>query len=164
MTGYKFWIGLFTTITLMLTQAVSAQNDDADKAAISSVLDALHQHASTASWDAYFALYTDNATFLGTDAGERWDIPTFKGYAKGAKNGWTYIMHERHIDLSPDGGSAWFDELLDSEKYGTSRGTGILVKAEGGWKIAQYHLTFPIPNDLAAGITARIKAFEAAGK
>jgi len=30
-----------------------------------------------------------------------------------------------------------------------------------GWRIAQYNLTFPIPNDLSADITSRIKDFEA---
>ena len=56
---------------------------------------------------------------------------------------------------------AYFDELLDSKSYGTSRGTGVLVKGAHGWRIAQYALTFPIPNDLAKDMTDRIKAYEA---
>ena len=59
---------------------------------------------------------------------------------------------------------SWFDELLDSEKYGTSRGTGILIRTDAGWKISQYHLTFPLPNDLADGITQQIQVFEARQK
>jgi len=140
---------------------VSATADD--KADISSVLDQLHANAGSASWDAYFALYTDDAIFLGTDAGERWDKPTFKSYASQTK-GWVYHMTERNIDLTPDGDHAWFDELLDSANYGTSRGTGVLIRTEAGWKIAQYHLVFPIPNDLAAGITQQIQTFEARQK
>jgi hypothetical protein len=50
---------------------------------------------------------------------------------------------------------------LAADAYGTSRGTGVMVLENGGWKVAQYALSFPIPNDLAAGITEQIKAFEA---
>ncbi len=134
-----------------------------DKDDISAVLDNLHDAASKADWDRYFALYTDDAIFLGTDVTERWDKPTFQGYA-GASNGWTYDMTERNIDMTPDGDHAWFDENLMNEKYGTSRGTGILIRTPDGWKIAQYHLVFPIPNDLAAGITQQIQTFEARQK
>jgi hypothetical protein len=44
-------------------------------------------------------------------------------------------------------------------------GTGVLVRDEDGeWKIAQYALTFPMPNDLAEELTARIREFERVGK
>ena len=56
---------------------------------------------------------------------------------------------------------AWFDELLDSQSYGVARGTGVLLKTDTGWKVSQYVLTFPIPNDVADEVTERIKAFEA---
>ena len=85
-------------------------------------------------------------------------------FSKG--KGWTYFPRERHITLAdvPCGCVAWFDELLDSESYGTSRGTGVLVKQNGKWKISQYALTFPIPNDLAKGMTEQIRAFESKHK
>lgn len=70
-------------------------------------------------------------------------------------------MTAREIDFSPDGNTAWFDELLNNEAYGTSRGTGVLIRTGEGWKIVQYHLTFPIPNDLAGDFTAQIKKYEA---
>lgn len=134
-----------------------------DKADVSAVLSELHDAASKADWPRYFALYTDDAIFLGTDATERWDKPTFQAYA-GASSGWTYRMTERNIDMTPDGDHAWFDELLVNEKYGTSRGTGVVIRTPTGWKIAQYHLVFPIPNDLAEGITQQIQTFEARQK
>lgn len=133
--------------------------DKEQRSQVSQTLDAFHAAASEADWDTYFGLMSEDAIFLGTDASERWDIPTFKGYAL-PTNGWTYVMRERHINFTPDGNSAWFDELLDNEKYGTSRGTGVLIRTENGWKISQYHLTFPIPNDLAAGFTKQIQMFE----
>lgn len=131
-----------------------------DKALISAVLDTLHASAASANWDTYFQQYTADAIFLGTDVGERWDMPTFKGYAAASK-GWVYTLRERNISLSPDGKTAWFDEILDSVNYGTSRGTGALIRTSTLWKIAQYHLTFPIPNDLADEFTQQIQAFEA---
>lgn len=147
-------------IAVFLTSITASADDKAD---ISGVLDQLHANAGSASWDAYFSLYTDDAIFLGTDAGERWDMPTFKSYASPTK-GWVYDMTERNIDLTPDGDHAWFDELLMSAKYGVSRGTGVLIRTDAGWKIAQYHLVFPIPNDIAAGITQQIQTFEARKK
>ena len=134
-----------------------------DKVEANALLDKLHTYAATASWNEYFALYTDNATFLGTDVTERWDKPTFEAYAR-PTDGWVYKMRERHIDFTPDGNAAWFDEVLDSLNYGTSRGTGILIRTDKGWKIAQYHLVFPIPNELASGITQQIQTFEARQK
>jgi hypothetical protein len=155
----RIFIGIIASV-MVLSHAASSD----DKADINAVLDALHEHASTASWDKYFALYAHGAVFIGTDVSERWDIETFKGYAAGAENGWTYTPRERHVDIVSDGNTAFFDEVLDSQNYGTSRGTGVLVKTTRGWLIAQYHLTFPIPNDLAREMTAKIKAFEAKQK
>jgi hypothetical protein len=134
-------------------------------AAIDSTLNQLHTSASKADGKTYFDLFTSDAIYIGTDASERWTIAQFRDFAmpyfsKG--RGWTYRPRERHVTISdtPCKCVAWFDELLDSESYGTSRGTGVLVKRNGKWKIAQYALTFPIPNDLAKGMTAEIKAFE----
>ena len=130
-----------------------------DMTEIATTLDQLHGYAASADWPRYFALYHADAVFLGTDAGERWDKPTFQAYAAGTK-GWVYTPRERHIDLTPDGRTAYFDEILDSRNYGTSRGTGVLIRDNGAWRLLQYHLTFPIPNDLAKEITMMIQGFE----
>ena len=148
---------------LVLAFALTGLVKADDKADVSAVLDQLHEAAAKADWLTYFNLYSDDAIFLGTDATERWDKPTFQTYAI-ATSGWTYQMTERNIDLTPDGDHAWFDELLVNEKYGTSRGTGVVIRTPTGWKIAQYHLVFPIPNDLAEGITQQIQTFEARQK
>ena len=56
---------------------------------------------------------------------------------------------------------AIFDELLESKSFGsTARGSGTLLFQSGHWFIVAYHITFPIPNDLAKGITASIMRFE----
>lgn len=137
---------------------VSAQQ--AEIAAINSVLDEYHAAAATGDWDTYFALMSDDGVFLGTDAGERWGKSDFQDYAS-ASSGWVYTPRTRNVNLTPDGNSAWFDEILLSVSYGTARGTGVLIKTGDGWKISQYHLSLPIPNGLARQLTDEIKAYEA---
>ncbi|MBL6904440.1 MAG: nuclear transport factor 2 family protein [Pseudomonadales bacterium] len=65
------------------------------------------------------------------------------------------------MNITPDGASAWFDEALLSQSYGSSRGTGVLIRTAQGWKISQYHLTLPIPNGMVRDITNQIKEYEA---
>ncbi len=142
-----------------------SQNASHDTASVSATLDRFHTAASEADGATYFSLFAENGVFIGTDKSERWPLAAFKAFAEpifAAGRGWTYVMTEREIDFSPDGKTAWFDELLQNEAYGTSRGTGVLTLTDGTWNIAQYHLTFPMPNDLAGDFTARIKAWEAA--
>ncbi|NVK56946.1 MAG: nuclear transport factor 2 family protein [Alteromonadaceae bacterium] len=145
---------------LFIALSVSAN----DQHAVDEVLNALHANASQANYDAYFDLYSEDAVFIGTDAAETWDLQSFKNYAKPVFDrgtGWTYILQDRHIYFSPDGKVAWFDELLDNESYGLTRGTGVLIKTEQGWKVSQYHLTIPIPNDLARDVAKQIKSHQA---
>lgn len=134
-------------------------------------LDALHVAASKADGDAYFALYAPEAVFIGTDAAERWTKEEFRAYAKpyfDQGKGWTYSPRpgSRHVTIVPDteGRVAFFEELLDNAKYGTCRGTGVVRKIDGKWRVCQYHLTFLIPNDLAEKFTGEIKVFERGGR
>jgi len=143
----------------ILFSRVAAQQQ-ADLAAISSVLDGFHSAAAAADWETYFNLMSEDGVFLGTDATERWTKSEFQAYASN-RQGWVYTTQVRNINLTPDGNSAWFDEILLSENYGTSRGTGVLIRTSDGWRISQYHLTFPIPNALAPRITDEIKQYEA---
>ena len=57
-------------------------------------------------------------------------------------------MRERHVAFDRDGSTAWFDEVLENEKYGLCRGSGVLVLRDDAWRIAQYNLTFLVPNEL----------------
>ncbi|EGM71332.1 nuclear transport factor 2 family protein [Shewanella sp. HN-41] len=125
-----------------------------DEQAAAQLLDKLNQYSSSADWDKYFALYRQDGIFIGTDASERWGMVEFEGYSRPTK-GWRYDLVERHL-IQHDN-IILFDELLNSPAYGISRGTGTLIKTDGVWKIAQYHLSFPIPNALAKQITTEIK-------
>ena len=144
----------------------SANAQTPDEAAAARTLDAFHAAAARSDFNSYFDLFAKDGVFIGTDAHERWTVPEFKAYARApfaAGKGWVYTPRTRHLTIAPVTCRcvAYFDEILDSKSYGTSRGTGVLVKTRAGWKIAQYALTFPIPNDLAKDTTDRIKAYEA---
>ena len=130
-----------------------ANGEQTDDAAIHSQLDRLHQMASQANFDAYFALYAPDAVFIGTDAGERWTISEFKAYAEphfSAGRGWTYQIIERHI--MGDGAVRWFDELLWSEKLGPCRGSGVMVKVGDEWLVSHYVLSLAVPNQIAGEV------------
>jgi hypothetical protein len=127
------------------------------------LLDRLHHAASIAKADEYFDCFAPDAVFLGTDATERWKLEDFKAYAKQRfveGKGWTYtlVTGTRHVSMTNDESIAWFDELLDNAKYGRCRGSGVLRKIGEQWKIAQYNLTFTIPNATAEEVVALIKA------
>ncbi|MBT1444888.1 nuclear transport factor 2 family protein [Shewanella sp. JM162201] len=130
---------------------------DAEQKEAAAVLDALHRHAAHADWPAYFALYSQDAVFIGTDASERWNMGEFRRYAEPTK-GWDYQPTVRHF--IERGEMLIFDELLTNAKYGTTRGTGAMVLTEEGWKVVQYHLSIPVPNEVAKEVTATISAFE----
>jgi hypothetical protein len=156
-------------LALLLTVATGCSAPEAapldraaEAAAAEAVLSDLHRLASEADFGAYFQLFTPDAVFMGTDATERWSVDDFRGYAS-ASSGWTYEMTERNLFLDEDGRTAWFDERLENANYGETRGTGVLLRTEDGWEIAQYNLTIPVPNDLAREFVDRIRELEAGG-
>ena len=128
---------------------------------VGEVLDRFHRAASGAKFDEYFALFAPDGIFIGTDAGERWTVDEFKAYTRphfDKGRGWTYVAVARHINVSADDRHASFDELLDNASLGRCRGTGVLRRIGGVWKIEQYHLTIPVPNALADEVVKRIRA------
>lgn len=130
--------------------------------AVENVLDNLHLYASEANGKKYFDLFAKNAVFFGTDISERWDKEAFQKYGMArfaSGTGWTYFMKERNVYFSDDGKTAWFDEILISKKYGEYRGTGVLIFLETEWKITQYNLLLPIPNNLMKKYAAEIKNY-----
>ncbi|HEU4522971.1 MAG TPA: nuclear transport factor 2 family protein [Thermoanaerobaculia bacterium] len=130
-----------------------------DRPAIEHVLDDFHKAASEADESRYFGHMAPDAVFIGTDATERWTVSAFRDYAHphfAAGKGWTYTPRDRHVVVHGD--VAWFDELLDNAKYGECRGTGVLRKDGGRWKIVQYSLSMPVPNEKAADVVKIIRS------
>ena len=133
-----------------------------EKIMVSDVLDKLHHYASVADGKNYFNLFHEESVFFGTDEKERWNKKEFQEYALNRFNngeGWTYISISRNIYLDEDENTAWFDEKLENKKYGTFRGTGVLMKINNSWKIKQYNLLLPIPNDLLIKYSKKIKKY-----
>ena len=146
----KLWTVLLLSGVFM-SNAGRAESGAAT-ADVATTLDQFHAAAAKADGATYFGLFAPDGVFIGTDASERWTVDEFKKYAtpffsKG--KGWTYTPGLRHIDFAPAGDVAWFDEILDSKSYGVCRGSGVLRKIAGKWRVSQYHLTIPVPNDLA---------------
>ncbi|MCY4674103.1 MAG: nuclear transport factor 2 family protein [Bacteroidetes bacterium] len=138
---------------LAITSGVQAQSQ------IEAVLDDFHLAASEADYDRYFGHLAEESIFLGTDITERWTKAEFQDYARphfNAGRGWTYVAKNRYVYVAPDDQTAWFDEILYNEKFGDVRGTGTLILEEDTWKIVQYHLTLPVPNDLIGKLVEMI--------
>jgi ketosteroid isomerase-like protein len=149
---------IIKTLFLFSFSIFTHANTDIDK-----TLNSFHQAASKANLKQYFSLLTDNAVFLGTDATERWTKKEFENFVEpyfSKGHGWTYKTIERHITLNKDNKSAFFDELLENKNYGLCRSSGLLYKTSAGWKIAQYNLSVPLPNEIAKTIVKHIKQYQ----
>lgn len=134
--------------------------ESAALAAVDAALDAFHAAASKADKPAYVGLMSRQFVFLGTDATERWERASFIEFLTpyfDSGKGWTYHPRARQVVLGAEDRVTWFDELLDNEKLGECRGSGVLVIEDGAWKLAQYNLSIPIPNALAEEFAAKIR-------
>ena len=145
---------------LLVVRLVSSPAATSGEAAVGALLDDWHAAAAAADEARYFGHFAPDAVFLGTDATERWTVEEFRRYAhpyfaKG--KAWSFKAAERHVSFSPDRSLAWFDELLDTPNLGPARGSGILLRVGGAWKIAHYDLSVPIPNALMKEIKQRIE-------
>ena len=117
---------------------------------ISKVLDDLNTFAATADYKNYSDLYAEESTFIGTDATEIWNKKEFMAWAKpffDKGKAWNFTSLKRNITFSKDGTYAWFDEILDTQMK-ICRGSGVLEKIGGKWKIRQYVLSTTVPNEV----------------
>jgi len=143
---------LFILAFAIFSQIGFAQNTKAapnQTNAINMLLNKWHKSAAEAKFDQYFSFLSADAIYIGTDATENWNVEQFKAFAKpyfDKGKAWNFTALERHVFFSPDGNLAWFDELLDTQMK-ICRGSGILKKIDGKWKIAHYVLSVTVPND-----------------
>lgn len=156
-------------LLMILTPPLPGSASSEAGSSVGALLDRFHAAASGADEAAYFACFTSDGVFLGTDATERWSVEAFRAYARerfSQGRGWTYVPEERHVALSPDGTVAWFDERLGNATYGPCRGTGVAVRSSASsdeWRIAHYSLTLLVPNEKAADVVAVIGKPQASG-
>lgn len=142
---------LILVTTLLFSCKPCEKQLQSEKQIINSVLDNWHEAAASANFENYFNLMTDDAIFIGTDATENWNKTAFQAYAKphfDKGKAWSFKAIERNIFFSPNGKTAWFDELLDTQMK-ICRGSGVLVKVNEKWKIKHYVLSMTIPNDVS---------------
>ena len=141
---------LFFTFSLTLSAQNKGFYENVQKKNISKVLDDLNTFAATADYKNYFDLYAEESTFIGTDATEVWNKKEFMAWAKpffDKGKAWNFTSLKRSITFSKDGTYAWFDEVLDTQMK-ICRGSGVLEKIGGKWKIRQYVLSTTVPNEV----------------
>ncbi|SIT96544.1 SnoaL-like domain-containing protein [Epilithonimonas bovis DSM 19482] len=151
-------ISIFLLSFLIFSIPVSAQKkgfyEGVQKKNVGLVLDNLNEYAAKADFKKYFALFADESTYIGTDATEVWDKKQFMDYAKphfDKGQGWSFKSLKRNIYFSKDGTYAWFDEILDTQMK-ICRGSGVLEKIGGKWKIRQYVLSATVPNEVMSEV------------
>ena len=142
----------FTTIT-------AQTKFEKDKIEIATMLDAFNVAAAKADYKTYFDFYAEESTFIGTDATEVWDKKEFMIWAKpyfDKKKTWNFTSLKRNIHFTKDGQLAWFDELLNTQMK-ICRGSGVVEKINGHWKVKQYVLSMTVPNEVSDNVV-RLKA------
>lgn len=155
---------LFPAALLFLFFACQAPHPDLEKerVQIAATLDAFNRAAARADFEGYFNFYTENATFIGTDATEIWAIDSFKRWSKpyfDRGRAWNFTAIDRNIYFDESGRIAWFDELLNTQMK-ICRGSGVLVKRGADWKVQQYVLSMTVPNPVSDSVTAIKAALE----
>lgn len=121
-----------------------------------------HKAAAEANFENYFDLMTEDAIFIGTDATENWSLPEFKKFSKpyfDSGKAWSFKTLDRNLYVHENLRVAWFDELLDTH-MGICRGSGVLMKEKGKWKVHHYVLSITIPNENVEEITKIKKQFD----
>lgn len=150
---------IFFTLFLFVLgfTTISAQAKfEKEKTEISTMLNAYNIAAAKADFNTYFSYFAEESSFIGTDASEVWDKQAFKVWAKpyfDKKTTWNFTSLKRNIYFSKDGKLAWFDELLDTQMK-ICRGSGVLEKISGQWKIRQYVLSMTVPNEVVDQVVA----------
>ena len=154
---------LFLAILLCSLVSLHAQTkgfyENVQKKNVSKVLDDLNLFAAQADYKNYFDLFAEESIYIGTEAGEVWNKEEFMAWSKpyfDRGKAWNFTSLKRNIYFSKDGTYAWFDELLDTQMK-ICRGSGMLEKIGGKWKIRQYVLSVTVPNDVVDEVT-KIKA------
>jgi membrane-bound lytic murein transglycosylase len=144
---------IFLTFILFIFSftAISAQAKyEKEKTEIAAMLDGFNVAAAKADFTTYFNYFAEESTFIGTDATEIWDKKAFMSWAKpyfDKKKTWNFTSLKRNVYFSKDAKLAWFDELLDTQMK-ICRGSGIVEKIDGQWKVKQYVLSVTVPNEV----------------
>ena len=158
MKKFNQFASLFLIVFALFSANIFSQTEK-EKVRIAKLLNAFNAAAANAEYEKYFNFFAEDGVFIGTDATENWDKKSFMVWAKpyfDKKRTWNFKAIERHIFVDKSGKFAWFDELLDTQMK-ICRGSGVLTKQGGDWKLQQYVLSMTIPNDNVDAVV-KIKA------
>lgn len=134
---------------LFISFSFLAISQEKEKEEITQMLDTWHKAAASADLQAYFDAIDEDGIYLGTDATEIWTKQEFFEWSKpyfDKGKAWSFTSTSRNIYFSEDMNYAWFDELLQFTG-GVFRGSGVLCKKDGQWKLKHYVLSLPVPNE-----------------
>lgn len=155
----KIIISIFILSFLIFSIPVCAQKkgfyENVQKKNINKLLDDFNTFAANADYKNYFDCFAEESTFIGTDATEVWNKKEFMEWARpffDKGKAWNFKSLERNIYFSKDGNYAWFDEILDTQMK-ICRGSGVLEKISGKWKVKQYVLSVTVPNEVVDEVT-----------
>lgn len=143
MVKYFYWI-LFTTIAFGFTAQDQNQYAHQDE-----IINAWHKSASLAEFEAFFEIMSDDFIYLGTAPGERWNKTEFAAFCKpyfDKGKAWDFKPSNRIWSESGSSKIVWFTEDLDTWMKGC-RGSGVMIKQKGKWKLAYYNLSVLIENE-----------------
>ncbi|MDP5099055.1 MAG: nuclear transport factor 2 family protein [Crocinitomicaceae bacterium] len=118
-------------------------------AQLDELIDNWHLAATKADFSGYFDVMDETFVFLGTAPDERWGKEDFSAFSKpyfDKGQAWDFKAKNRVWMFSKNKKIAWFDEDLETWMEGC-RGSGIVIKKKGEWKIVYYNLTVLIENE-----------------
>lgn len=146
---------LLAFLVILSSSYAFSQQRDKSEMAINSQLEKWHKAAADAAYEDYFDLMTADAVFIGTDAGENWQLDQFKAFSKPyfeAGKAWSFKTLERTIYHPKKSKIAWFDELLETQ-MGICRGSGVVRLDGKEWKVQHYVLSIAVPNENVSELT-----------
>jgi hypothetical protein len=129
-------------------------------------LHSYHAHGPEANIDKYFACFSPQGRFLGTDGKESWSVEDFRRYSEPFFNGpraAPFVPRpgsRKFVSFPPNSPTpivVAFDEILECEGMkGQARGNGSLVwdQDQQKWLVFLYHLSIPVPNEIAERVCA----------
>ena len=119
-----------------------------NKTSMNVYLNKWHHDVAIFDYKSYFDFMSDGFIYLGTDPTERWTKTTFSEFCKPyfeRESTWDFKTNWRNWYFSDDQSIAWFEESLETQME-ECRGSGVLKKVNGEWKIAHYNLAVVIEN------------------
>lgn len=140
--------------------SLGSELQDADRRAALAALTEFHQSVQDGDADRHFGMLAPDAVLFGTASDEQWTAESYRAWLSPylpAAAGRMSMPVEQHVTLSDDGTVAWFHERLDKPGFAELRATGVMTKVDGRWKIAQYHVAFPLPNEIAVEVAERMR-------